>query len=121
AHPLARVRRGHDPGVRDVRGRPGPAPAGPAGHRPHDRRWIKPAGKVQRTGMLVRDMSMPEPPPFAEFYGAHFQRIAVQLYAYLGDHAEAQDLTQEAFCRALERWPAVSRYADPAAWVRHVA
>jgi len=71
--------------------------------------------------MLVRDMSMPEPPPFAEFYGAHFQRIAVQLYAYLGDHAEAQDLTQEAFCRAFERWPRVAGYADPAGWVRRVA
>ncbi|WP_433206526.1 RNA polymerase sigma factor [Dactylosporangium sp. CS-047395] len=65
-------------------------------------------------------MSMPEP-PFSEFYGAHFQRIALQLYAYLGDHAEAQDLAQEAFCRALEQWPRISRYADPAGWVRRVA
>ncbi|MFC5007948.1 RNA polymerase sigma factor [Dactylosporangium cerinum] len=65
---------------------------------------------------------MPAPPDdFAELYRTRFARVAVQLYAYLGDHAEAQDLTQEAFCRALERWPAVSRYADPAAWVRHVA
>ncbi|MFB9187055.1 RNA polymerase sigma factor [Dactylosporangium sucinum] len=65
---------------------------------------------------------MPEPPAdFAAFYAAHFQRLAVQLYAYLGDHAEAQDLTQEAFCRALERWPRVGGYADPSAWVRHVA
>ncbi|WP_432839385.1 RNA polymerase sigma factor [Dactylosporangium sp. CA-092794] len=66
-------------------------------------------------------MDMPEPPLFAEFYGAHFQRIAVQLYAYLGDHAEAQDLAQEAFCRALEQWARVARYDDPVAWVRRVA
>ncbi|MFI5910712.1 RNA polymerase sigma factor [Dactylosporangium sp. NPDC051541] len=65
-------------------------------------------------------MDMPEP-PFTEFYGAHFQRIAVQLYAYLGDHAEAQDLAQEAFCRALEQWPRISGYSDPAGWVRRVA
>ncbi|MGI5238209.1 SigE family RNA polymerase sigma factor [Dactylosporangium sp. CA-139066] len=65
-------------------------------------------------------MDMPEP-PFTEFYGAHFQRIAVQLYAYLGDHAEAQDLAQEAFCRALQQWPRISRYDDPSAWVRRVA
>ncbi|GAA1528244.1 SigE family RNA polymerase sigma factor [Dactylosporangium maewongense] len=65
---------------------------------------------------------MPRPPEdFAELYGTRFAGIAVQLYAYLGDHAEAQDLTQKAFCRALERWPAVSGYTDPAAWVRHVA
>ncbi|MFD0575466.1 RNA polymerase sigma factor [Dactylosporangium darangshiense] len=71
--------------------------------------------------MLARDMYMPEPPPFAEFYGAQFQRIAVQLYAYLGDHAEAQDLAQEAFCRALQQWPKIARYDDPAGWVRRVA
>jgi len=65
---------------------------------------------------------MHDPPDdFAEFYGAHFQRLAVQLFAYLGDRAEAQDLTQEAFCRALERWPSVGRYDDPSAWVRRVA
>ena len=58
---------------------------------------------------------------FAEFYTTHFARIAGQLAAYLGDHAEAQDVTQEAFCRALDRWDAVSRFADPPAWVRRVA
>ncbi|TDB79327.1 SigE family RNA polymerase sigma factor [Micromonospora sp. KC721] len=58
---------------------------------------------------------------FTDFYQAHFHRIAVQLYAYLGDHAEAQDLTQEAFCRTLERWDRVSGYDDPSAWVRRVA
>ncbi|MBQ1023131.1 SigE family RNA polymerase sigma factor [Micromonospora sp. C95] len=64
-----------------------------------------------------------DPPPvgFSEFYQAHFQRVAVQLYAYLGDHAEAQDLTQEAFCRALERWDRISAYDDPSAFVRRVA
>ncbi|MGC5018784.1 SigE family RNA polymerase sigma factor [Micromonospora sp. DT47] len=58
---------------------------------------------------------------FTDFYQAHFHRLAVQLYAYLGDHAEAQDLTQEAFCRLLERWERVSGYDDPSAWVRRVA
>ncbi|MEG3632904.1 SigE family RNA polymerase sigma factor [Micromonospora palythoicola] len=58
---------------------------------------------------------------FSEFYQAHFQRVAVQLYAYLGDRAEAQDLTQEAFCRTLERWDRISAYDDPSAFVRRVA
>jgi RNA polymerase sigma-70 factor (ECF subfamily) len=40
---------------------------------------------------------------FAEFYSAHFHRIAGQLTAYLDDHAEAQDLTQE---RSAGRWTA---------------
>jgi RNA polymerase sigma-70 factor (ECF subfamily) len=45
----------------------------------------------------------------------------VQLHAYFGDLQEAQDVVQEAFCRALRRWPTVSRYEDPVAWVRRVA
>jgi DNA-directed RNA polymerase specialized sigma24 family protein len=58
---------------------------------------------------------------FAEFYSTHFHHIAGQLSAYLNDHAEAQDLTQEAFCRALDRWNRVSTYADAAGWVRPVS
>jgi RNA polymerase sigma-70 factor, ECF subfamily len=61
------------------------------------------------------------PDDFAALYHGHFSRLAAQLYAYLGDHAEAQDLTQEAFCRALERWDRIVRYDDPSAWVRRVA
>ncbi|MFI5487708.1 RNA polymerase sigma factor [Micromonospora echinaurantiaca] len=75
--------------------------------------------------MTVRHQAGPPrvvPPAvdFADFYRAHFHRLAVQLYAYLGDHAEAQDLTQEAFCRLLERWDRVGGYDDPVAWVRRV-
>lgn len=61
------------------------------------------------------------PVDFTDLYEGHFHRIAVQLHAYLGDRAEAQDLTQEAFCRLLERWDRVSGYDDPSAWVRRVA
>lgn len=55
---------------------------------------------------------------FAELYSTHYHRIAGQLYGYLGDHAEAQDLTQEAFCRALDRWSTVGTYDDAPACVR---
>jgi RNA polymerase sigma-70 factor (ECF subfamily) len=58
---------------------------------------------------------------FSEFYSANFRRVATQLYAYLGDHAEAQDVTQEAFCRAYARWDRIKGYANAGAWVRHVA
>lgn len=60
-------------------------------------------------------------PDFDELYAAHFQGLTVQLYAYLGDLAEAQDVVQEAFCRALARWGRVADYDDPVAWVRRVA
>ncbi|MBO0871317.1 MAG: SigE family RNA polymerase sigma factor [Micromonosporaceae bacterium] len=60
-------------------------------------------------------------PDFGQFYAAHFQVLTVQLYAHTGDLAESQDIVQEAFCRALERWSQVSRYDEPVAWVRRVA
>jgi RNA polymerase sigma-70 factor (ECF subfamily) len=54
-------------------------------------------------------------------YAAHYGDLTVQLYAYFGDRQEAQDVVQEAFCRAYSRWKAVSRYDDPVAWIRRVA
>jgi len=58
---------------------------------------------------------------FEELYAAHFADLTVQLYLYFGDRQAAQDVVQEAFCRAYARWRAVSRYEDPVAWVRRVA
>jgi RNA polymerase sigma-70 factor (ECF subfamily) len=58
---------------------------------------------------------------FDDLYAAHFHGLTVQLYAYFGDRHEAQDVVQEAFCRAFARWSEISRYDDPVAWVRRVA
>jgi RNA polymerase sigma-70 factor (ECF subfamily) len=56
-----------------------------------------------------------------EFYAAHVHGLILQLYAYTGDLGTAEELVQEAFCRALPRWPRIRTYDDPAAWVRRVA
>jgi RNA polymerase sigma-70 factor, ECF subfamily len=58
---------------------------------------------------------------FDGFYAAHFQSLTIQLYAYTGDLPAAQDVVQEAFCRALTRWKRVSDLDDPLAWIRRVA
>jgi len=58
---------------------------------------------------------------FAEFYAANVRGLTLQLYAYLGDQAEAQDLVQEAFTRAFVRWKKLGKYDQPGAWVRRVA
>jgi RNA polymerase sigma-70 factor (ECF subfamily) len=58
---------------------------------------------------------------FAAFYAATFHSLCAQLYAHTGDLAEAQDVVQEAFCRALPRWDRLVEYDDPTAWVRKVA
>src|SRR5688572_5817017 len=75
--------------------------------------------------MLARTMALaPEgapPTDFEEFYRARFQGLALQLYAYMGDLAEAQDLVQEAVCRAYVRWKKIQEYDDPSQWVRGVA
>ena len=58
---------------------------------------------------------------FDAFYLASARRVVAYVYALCGDLAEAQDVTQEAFARAWQRWPKLSRYDDPEAWVRTVA
>lgn len=58
---------------------------------------------------------------FAEFYGARFHGLTIQLFAYTGDFNQAQDLVQEAFSRAVPKWETLRDYDDPAAWVRRVA
>jgi RNA polymerase sigma-70 factor, ECF subfamily len=61
------------------------------------------------------------PDGFAECYAASFPSLTKQIYVYTGDLGVAQDLVQEAFCRALSRWSKVSAYEDPVAWIRRVA
>ena len=58
---------------------------------------------------------------FAEFYGSAFVKLTIVLQALVRDRSEAEDLVQEAFCRAFARWPEVSRLDDPAGWVGRVA
>src|SRR3954469_20302771 len=61
------------------------------------------------------------PDGFAECYASSFASLTRQLFVYTGDLGLAQDLVQEAFCRALRRWSKVSAYDDPVAWIRRVA
>jgi len=58
---------------------------------------------------------------FDAFYAATARRVVHAVYAFCGDLAEAQDLAQEAYARAWQRWSSVSAYDSPEAWVRNVA
>jgi RNA polymerase sigma factor (sigma-70 family) len=55
-----------------------------------------------------------------EIYAATAGRLA-QLYGLTGDFAEAQDVVQEAFARALARPSRLRDVDDPEAWLRTVA
>jgi RNA polymerase sigma-70 factor (ECF subfamily) len=57
---------------------------------------------------------------FDEFYRATRHHVATFLYAVSGDLTEAQDIAQEAYARAWQRWGTLAGYADPEAWVRTV-
>jgi RNA polymerase sigma-70 factor, ECF subfamily len=58
---------------------------------------------------------------FEEFYGASAMRIVRHCYALTGNLPDAQDIAQEAFARAWQRWASVRDCDSPEAWVRHVA
>ncbi len=58
---------------------------------------------------------------FDAFYTASVGRLVGQLYAMTGDLAESQDVVQEAFARAWERWAELDLNGAPEAWVRTVA
>jgi RNA polymerase sigma-70 factor, ECF subfamily len=58
---------------------------------------------------------------FGEFYQANYGRVVAMATGMLGDRREAEDVAQEAFARALARWPRLRRYDQPGAWVRTVA
>jgi RNA polymerase sigma-70 factor (ECF subfamily) len=63
------------------------------------------------------------PPGAADFdalYEARYGDVVAMAHALTGDLAEAQDLAQEAFCRAWQRWATVSRYDEPLTWIRRV-
>jgi RNA polymerase sigma-70 factor, ECF subfamily len=58
---------------------------------------------------------------FDEFFAATFQRVVGQVYAMIGNLADAEDAVQDAYARAWQRWDKLSGLDQPEAWVRVVA
>jgi RNA polymerase sigma-70 factor, ECF subfamily len=50
-----------------------------------------------------------------------YHRLVRALELYCGDLAVAEELAQDAFARAYQRWRRVGRYDRPDAWVHRVA
>ena len=64
---------------------------------------------------------MPETDDFDAFYATTSDRLIGQVFAMTGDLSEAEDAVQEAYIRAWQRWPRISGYNNPEAWLRTVA
>lgn len=64
---------------------------------------------------------MPDEASFDEFYLSTREVVLRQLAAMTLDRELAADAVQEAYARAWQRWPRVSRLGEPSAWVRTVA
>lgn len=56
-----------------------------------------------------------------EFCAEWFPRVTGMLALYVGNRPAAEELAQEAFARAWERWPRVSAMANPVGWVHVTA
>lgn len=52
---------------------------------------------------------------------AAYARLVGQLFSVTGSLEQAEDVVQEAFIRALDRWPRIQAYDVPVLWVRRVA
>ncbi len=58
---------------------------------------------------------------FDSFYDVNFGPTVGMIYGLTGDFGEAQDIVQEAFSRAWQRWSALRGYDNPEFWIRRVA
>jgi len=54
---------------------------------------------------------------FDEFFARYRHRLFTALCLTTGDRHEAEEITQDAFVRVLERWPAVSEMDDPGGYL----
>lgn len=56
-----------------------------------------------------------------EAYHLYYRRLVAAVYGLTGNHAEAQDVVQETFARALARHRQFLDVASPESWLRTVA
>jgi RNA polymerase sigma-70 factor, ECF subfamily len=81
---------------------------------------------MHRFGPLERLQSVPAPSgtlaeaEFDRFFRQYSSRLLGQAYVLAGSAAGAQDLVQESFLRAWQRWDEVREKDHPEAWVRRV-
>jgi RNA polymerase sigma-70 factor (ECF subfamily) len=58
---------------------------------------------------------------FAEFFVSTFERVTRSVLVIVGDREAADEITQEAFVKALMHWQRIRNYDEPIGWVRKTA
>ena len=71
-------------------------------------------GEVMESGLDLRERQ-------DRFVSEHLRRIFVQIYRIVGNVADAQDLTQEAFIKALQRQDQLRDENKAAHWLSRIA
>jgi RNA polymerase sigma-70 factor, ECF subfamily len=60
-------------------------------------------------------------PAYSAFFQAEFTRVTHAVDLIVRDRQAAEDIAQDAFTELLIRWPRISRYDVPEAWIRRIA
>jgi RNA polymerase sigma-70 factor (ECF subfamily) len=81
------------------------------------------AGGIGRAGRRTHDVSdtNDDLASFEQWYRAEHPRLLATLTVACGDRHLAQDVTSEAFARALAAWRRVSTMGEPSGWTYRVA
>jgi RNA polymerase sigma-70 factor, ECF subfamily len=66
-----------------------------------------------QVGADAEPTEAPEQLEFAAFFEAHYVSVVRALSVLVGDDARAEELAEEAFARAYERWARVSLMDSP--------
>jgi len=73
------------------------------------------------TDVLMTDMVTGLSESFAALFRREYRHVARTVFLILHDQGAAEEITQDAFAKLLQRWERVSAYERPDAWVRQVA
>ena len=68
----------------------------------------------------TRDREISFVESFDAFYRSEFRALVGLAFVLSGSRSAAEELAQDAFLAAFQSWDRISRYEDPAAWVKRV-
>ena len=77
--------------------------------------------RIEKQQEVPRTPGTREPISFDDFFEAEKDRVLRVMSVITGSRAEAEDITQEAFIRLLERWETVATMANPAGYLHRAA